>query len=185
MPFEARLVLLNGPPGAGKTTLAARLKERFAATGRLAVVEHDDFALMAGAPAAGAASERVSTARLHALAAAALAFAQGGVSVLVVVNYGRARKELLEQLVGPAPVQQVLLLPPWEVCQARVLDRLGSGTTSQPRDAVRGHVGGSVPPHVLPTGHVVPTRGTYARDRTAPVRASRHLRSHVRASRGV
>ena len=123
MARNPRLVLLNGPPAAGKTTVAAALRARFAGTSRLAVLEHDDFALMAGAPAAGEASVRTWTAGLHALAAAAHAYVEADFSVLVVVNNGRARKALLERLLEPIPIRHVLLLPSWEVNHARVLER--------------------------------------------------------------
>jgi chloramphenicol 3-O-phosphotransferase len=126
MTFAARVVLLDGPPGAAKTTVAARLQARFAGTGRLAVLEHDHFLLMAGAPEAGDASEGIATASLHALIAAAREYVEAGMSVLVVVNYGRARKELLDRLLSPTPVRHVLLLPPLEVSRARVLERLAS-----------------------------------------------------------
>jgi predicted kinase len=125
---EPRLVLLNGPPAAGKTTVAAAVKERFTGSGRLAVLEHDDFALMAGAPAVGEASVRTWTAGLHALAAAARRYLEDDFSVLVVVNYGRARKELLERLLDPTPIRHVLLLPPWDVNHARVLKRLSAAS---------------------------------------------------------
>jgi hypothetical protein len=120
---DPRLVLLNGPPAAGKTTVAAALKARFAGSGRLAVLEHDDFALMAGAPAVGEASVRTWTTSLHALTAAARTYVEAEFSVLVVVNYGRARKEVLERLLDPIPIRQVILLPPWEANHARVLER--------------------------------------------------------------
>jgi hypothetical protein len=124
----SRLVLLNGPPGAGKSTVAAALKAHFTGTGRLALLEHDDFAVMAGAPVAGEASVRTWTSGLHALTAAARAYLDDDFAVLVVVNYGRARKELLERLLDPVPIRHVLLLPPWQVSHDRVLERLSAAS---------------------------------------------------------
>jgi hypothetical protein len=79
---------------------------------------------MAGAPAQGDASARTWTSSLRALCAAALAFSDGGLSVLVVVNYGRARKGVLAQLLDPVPIRHVLLLPPWTVSHDRAVERV-------------------------------------------------------------
>src|SRR6476659_2531061 len=106
-----KLVLLNGPPGAGKSTVAAALKARFTGSARLAVLEHDDFAVMAGAPAEGEASARIWTTALGALASAARTYVGDDFAVLVVVNYGQARKQVLTRLLDPVPVSHVLLLP--------------------------------------------------------------------------
>jgi hypothetical protein len=98
---------------------------RFASSGRLAVLEHDDFAVMAGVPRTHEQTAGlVWHAALHAMAASARAYLETGLAVLVIVNYGRERRRLLEQLLAPAPVRQVLLLPDWEVNRTWTVERM-------------------------------------------------------------
>lgn len=121
------LVLLNGPPGAGKTTVATAVLDGFGPTGTLAVLEHDAFAQMAGAHLADSTSaDGIWGAALEALAAAAKAFLGRGRSVLVVVNYGEARKAELRDLLAPFQARHVLLLPSWSTAQRRLHDRLSA-----------------------------------------------------------
>ena len=98
---------------------------RFLGTGSLAVLEHDDLAVMAdvhNTPREKAGG--VWQAALHALAASALAYLESGLAVLAIVNYGRERRKLLEHLLEPAPVRQVVVLPPWELNRAWTVERI-------------------------------------------------------------
>jgi hypothetical protein len=115
------VVLLNGPPGAGKSAAAAAVLTAFGNTGRLAVLEHDAFAEMAGAHLR---AEHIWDAALQALIAAAKAYRAAQLSTLVVVNYGRDRKAVLERLLAPYVPRQVVILPPWADNRERTLRRL-------------------------------------------------------------
>lgn len=124
----ARLVLLNGPPAAGKSTVAAALLEEFGHEGRLAVLEHDAFAEMGGAHlAAGARATDIWATALEALVAAAKTYLGAGMSVLVVVNYGVERKSLLDNMLAPYEPRHVVILPPWRTNRGRVLSRVAAG----------------------------------------------------------
>jgi hypothetical protein len=123
-PDTARLVLLNGPPAAGKSTVAAAVLEQFGREGRLAVLEHDAFAEMGGAHlAAGVGATDVWAPALDAAVAAAKAYLGAGMAVLLVVNYGVERKSLLEGMLAPYQPRHVVILPPWGTNRGRVLGR--------------------------------------------------------------
>jgi AAA domain len=113
--------LLNGPPGVGKSAPAAAVLTAFGSTGRLAVLEHDAFAEMAGAHFRAA---QTWEAALQALIAAAKAYLEAQLSTLVVVNYGRDRKAVLERLLAPYVPRHVVILPPWATNRERTHDRV-------------------------------------------------------------
>jgi hypothetical protein len=128
----ARLVLLTGPPAAGKSTVAAAVLEEFGHEGRLAVLEHDTFAEMGGAHlAAAAGAADVWATALDALVAATKSYLGAGISVLLVASYGVERKSLLDSVLAPYEPRHVVILPPWGANRGRLLGR--SAADDSPR----------------------------------------------------
>jgi hypothetical protein len=84
---------------------------------------------MAGAHLPGSPTRQSWDAALEALIAAAKAYHAAGLSVLVVVSYGRERKILLGRLLAPHVPRHVVILPPWTTNRRRMLSRLAD----QPR----------------------------------------------------
>ncbi len=79
---------------------------------------------MAGAHLPGSPTRQTWDAALEALIAAAKAYHAAGLSVLVVVSYGRERKILLGRLLAPHVPRHVVILPPWTTNRRRMLSRL-------------------------------------------------------------
>ena len=124
---KPRLVLLNGPPAAGKSTVAKKVLERNGASGRCVVLEYDMFADAAGRLVApqGEIGTRIWKAALPAIIAAARAYLQLGFSVLIVMTYERRIKGKLERLlVAEEPVFVTLMPPSWDASEERRRSRV-------------------------------------------------------------
>ena len=123
---NARLVLLNGPMAAGKSTVARIVLERYGTAGRCVVLEYDTFADAAGrlvAPRTGPIGARIWKAALPAIIAAARAYLALEFSVLIVMTYERRLKGKLQHLLEAERPSFVALLPPWGVSEARCRGR--------------------------------------------------------------
>ncbi|KQR99568.1 shikimate kinase [Williamsia sp. Leaf354] len=135
--MSADLIILTGPPGAGKTTTAAQVARGFP---RAVHLHTDDFwhAIVSGAtPPYEPASERQNHTVLEAIAAAAFAYADGGFATVVdgivgpwMLDHFRSR---MSQYPG-VPVRYIVLRPRRAVALARAQARSGAAdlTTAGP-----------------------------------------------------
>jgi chloramphenicol 3-O-phosphotransferase len=123
---KPRLVVLNGPPAAGKSTIAKKVLERNGAGGRCVVLEYDMFADAAGRLVAphGEIGTRIWKAALPAVIAAARAYLQSGFSVLIVMTYERRIRGKLERLLSVEEPLFVTLMPSWEASEERRRSRV-------------------------------------------------------------
>lgn len=133
----AELVVVSGPPGAGKSTVAQLLADRF---DRSVLVEGDAFfgflargAIEPWLPAANDQNDVV----IQAAAAAAGRFAAGGFATVYEGVIGPWFLDRFVQLAGLAEVHYAMLLPTVEQCLDRVNGRTGHGFTDQ---AATGHM---------------------------------------------
>src|SRR5262249_14904180 len=121
------LIVVTGPPGAGKTTVATALSRRFKPS---AVVAGDQFLAFIGqgylAPWTAAAHHQ-SQVVIEAAAAAAGRLASGGYTVVYDGVLGPWFLGTFAAATGVAFVHYAILLPPEQVCLQRVRCRADHG----------------------------------------------------------
>lgn len=150
-PASSSLLVVSGPPGAGKSTVARLLADRSSPS---VLVEGDAFFafLARGAidpwlPASAAQNETVT----QAAAAAAGRYASGGFTTVYDGVVGPWFLPTFAAASGLDRVDYVILLPPVETCVARVATRTGHGFTDEPATRkMHAEFAGAVGPrHVL------------------------------------
>lgn len=123
------LVVVTGPPGAGKSTVARSLSQLFSSS---ALVAGDDFFgfIDQGYVAPWTAgAHRQNGIVLTAAAAAAGRLAAGGYTVTYDGVVGPWFLDEFGAATGLTQLHYVVLLPPMQVCVARVGSRVGHGFT--------------------------------------------------------
>jgi cytidylate kinase len=125
----ADLIVVTGPPGAGKTTVARVLSKMFEPSAR--VVGDDFFAFIDQGYIAPwtAEAHRQNEIVVGAAAAAAGRLAAGGYTVVYDGVIGPWFLETFGAASGLPRLHYVILLPPEEVCIDRVRSRVGHGFT--------------------------------------------------------
>ena len=128
----ARLLVVTGPPGAGKSTVAARLADRFE---RSVLVRGDDFF---GFVRRGyidpwlPESHEQNAVVTEASAAATARYVAGGFDTVFDGVVGPWFLPTFAALTGLPELDYVMLLPPVETCVTRVATRAGHGFTREP-----------------------------------------------------
>jgi adenylate kinase family enzyme len=128
----SRLLLVTGPPGSGKSTVAAQLA---GAVSPSVLVEGDAFFgfLRSGAITPWVAEAREqNTVVTSAAAAAAGAFARGGLATVYDGFVGPSFLPTFMAVAGIDDIDYVILLPPVDTCVDRVLTRTGHGFSDEP-----------------------------------------------------
>jgi hypothetical protein len=120
-----RIILISGPPGAGKSTVAAELVASSA--GPTAYIEGDTFwhFIVKRGPSKEAPKSRMAASRMviKAMMLAALPYARGGFETIVDFSVGPWFLGSFQSYIKDTPFDYVILCPSEGVCAARAASR--------------------------------------------------------------
>ncbi len=123
------LIVVAGPPGAGKTTVSRILSRLFSPSARVAGDEFFAFIDQGYLAPWTAAAHRQNEVVLGAAAAAAGRLALGGYTVIYDGVIGPWFLDAFSEATGLPVLHYAVLLPPENVCIERVAARIGHGFT--------------------------------------------------------
>jgi adenylylsulfate kinase-like enzyme len=148
---EGAVIWITGPPGSGKTTLAARLAEALAAEG-VTVSVLDWMALRAFLLAGGTVGEAVEEIGHRALAYTAKLLADAGVTVVVDATAPRRAWRLLARSLTATFAEVQLVCPPGTCLERERAVRWGPRPTGGTPDVVPEYEYADNPELLLDTG---------------------------------
>jgi adenylate kinase family enzyme len=125
----ADLIVVTGPPGAGKTTVAKALSSLFESSALVAGDDFFEFIDRSFVPPWATEAHHQNEIVIEAAAAAAGRLAAGGYTVVYDGVLGPWFLDAFGQAAGLGSLHYVVLLPPEKVCLERVRSRVGHGFT--------------------------------------------------------
>ncbi len=129
MRVVAELIVVTGPPGAGKTTVSRVLSGMFARSARVAGDDFFAFIDRGYLLPWTQAAHRQNEVGVSAAAAAAGLLVTGGYTVVYDGVVGPWMVDLFGRAAGLTRLHYALLLPPEQLCLHRVESRIGHGFT--------------------------------------------------------
>jgi cytidylate kinase len=148
----ADLIVVTGPPGAGKTSVAQALSSLFQSSALVAGDDFFGFIDRSFVPPWTTEAHHQNEIVIEAAAAAAGRLAAGGYTVVYDGVLGPWFLKTFGEATGLASIHYVMLLPPEKECVERVQSRVGHGFTDL--DATR-HMYGEFAAADVDRRHVV------------------------------